>query len=354
MRVLFLTVRADLGGGPEHLYQLLRHKPETVTAFVACPKDKPYYDRFRKITGEESIVELPHRSFSLRALLKVAAFIKTSKVDILHSHGKGAGLYARLLGLITGRPVVHTFHGLHVGTYSQAKKAAYLVLERALGRCTRKAICVSQGEASVIQSTGLIALQKLVVIPNGIEIPNTVSRPAWDGGTLRIVAVNRYDHQKNPDLLIDIARALVNTVDFQMEVIGTGHRIDDIQARVTREGLDQNVRLIGGVPNPREYFRSAHVFLSTSRWEGMPLAVLEAMSEGLFVLATNVVGNADIIQSGTNGYLFQTRDEAVHLLRTLTSDTWKQTACQARKTAASEHSASVMADRTFYMLENCL
>ncbi len=353
MKVLFLTARADLGGGPEHLYQLLRHKPDTVEAFVACPSDKPYRDRYCAIVGEGNTTDLPHRSFSLGSLLKIAALIRRSDVDVLHSHGKGAGLYARLLGLITGRPVVHTFHGLHIGEYSAASKSLYLLLERALGFLTRKAICVSQGEAAQIRKAGFVSPDKLTVIPNGIEIPTAVTRPLWDGGMLRILAVNRFDHQKNPDLMIDIACALFQKIDFRLDVIGTGDRIKEIRAKVQQEGLAEKIRIVGGVPNPRDYFRQAHVFLSTSRWEGMPLAVLEAMSEGLFVLATDVVGNADVIQSGSNGYLFKTPEDATQILNTLTPESWKHVADRARKDAKANYSATVMAEKTFQTLESC-
>ncbi|MFY2822344.1 glycosyltransferase family 4 protein [Ruegeria sp. MALMAid1280] len=346
MKVLFLTVRADLGGGPEHLYQLLKHKPGKVEAFVACPADKPYHDRYHGLVGQKNIVELPHRSFSLRSLFKVAAFVRRMNIDVLHSHGKGAGLYGRLLGLLTGRPVVHTFHGLHVGDYSARKKWLYLSLERALGWKTRKAICVSQGEALLVEKAGFIASEKLVTIPNGIEIPISVSRPSWDGGTLRIIAVNRYDHQKNPELLIDIANALDGKIDFRLDVIGTGDRIGDIRTRVEHNGLSERVRIIGGVPNPRDYFRDAHVFLSTSRWEGMPLAVLEAMSESLCVLATEVVGNIDVIEPGRTGYLFKTQDEAIRILSTLTPNALARISDLARQTAETQYSASVMAERT--------
>ncbi|EDZ45193.1 glycosyl transferase, group 1/2 family protein [Rhodobacterales bacterium Y4I] len=347
MKVLFLTVRADLGGGPEHLYQLLKHRPEGIGAYVACPDDKPYHDRYRALLGDDRIVPLPHRAFSLGALAAIARFIRREGIDVLHSHGKGAGLYARVLGLLTGRPVVHTFHGLHTGEYSPLKKTLYLRLEQILGWGTQKAICVSEGEARLIREAGVIRGAKLAMIPNGIEIPETVTRPQWDGGALRMLAVSRYDHQKNPDLLIDIAKTLSGRLRFHLDVIGTGERLPQIQQRLNDEGLAQHVTLHGGVANPRDYFRRTHVFVSTSRWEGMPLAVLEAMSEGLCVLATDVVGNADVVREGDTGRLFRTADEAVGILHRLTAAECANLSAAARREAEQTYSADVMAAKTY-------
>ncbi|CUH99098.1 glycosyltransferase [Leisingera aquaemixtae] len=347
MKVLFLTVRADLGGGPEHLYQLLKHRPKGIGAYVACPDDKPYHDRYRALLGPDRIVPLPHRAFSLGSLAATARFIRREGIDVLHSHGKGAGLYARVLGLWTGRPVVHTFHGLHTGEYSPLKKALYLRLEQLLGLGTQKAICVSEGEARLIREAGVSRADKLAVIPNGIEIPETVTRPRWDGGMLRLLAVSRYDHQKNPDLLIDIAKALSGSLRFHLDVIGTGERLPQIQQRLNDEGLAQHVTLHGGVANPRDHFRRAHAFVSTSRWEGMPLAVLEAMSEALCVLATDVVGNADVIRDGKTGRLFRTSDEAVRMLQGLTVEDCARLSAAARREAEQTYSADVMAAKTY-------
>lgn len=350
MKVLFLTVRADLGGGPEHLYQLLAHCPPDVTAYVACPDDKPYHDRFASLVTSERLIDLPHRAFSWSALRRVARFVREHDIDVLHSHGKGAGLYSRLLGLMTGRPVVHTFHGLHIGDYSPVKKAIYLTLERALSWMTRTAICVSQGEADLIAAAGFIPMTKVEVIENGIAIPPEVTRPDWTGGPLRLLAVNRYDHQKNPDLLIEIATKLAGRVDFHLDVIGTGERLGDIQTRVTETGLAGMVTLHGGVTNPRDYFRQAHVFVSTSRWEGMPLAVLEAMSEALCVLATDVVGNQDVIRTARNGLLFTTADQAADQLAALSPADWSTYAQEARTDAQARYSAQQMARRTFAVI----
>jgi glycosyltransferase involved in cell wall biosynthesis len=313
MKVLFLTVRADTGGGPEHLYQLLRHLPADIVPVVACPDEPPYHERLSSIVGDGEILVLPHRSFSLFALWNLRKEVLARGIDALHSHGKGAGLYGRLLSILTGRPCVHTFHGLHVGGYGYFKKWFYLLLEGLLGLSTYRAICVSHGEREAIERAGFISKLKLIVIENGVEIPDQIA-PKEESDVLRIVSVSRFDYQKNPDALLEIATSLKGRIAFSMTVLGTGGRLSEISEKAFLLGVSDLITFTGEVPDSRIYFRSADVFLTTSRWEGLPLAVIEAMSEAICVVASDVVGNHDVVDIGATGFLFNSPEQAVNQL----------------------------------------
>ncbi|ADZ71459.1 glycosyltransferase [Polymorphum gilvum] len=349
--LLEITVRADIGGGPEHLYQLLAHLPGRFEAHVACPDDRPYRQRFTDLLGAGRIVDVPHRAFSLAALRRLAREVRARDVALIHCHGKGAGLYGRLLAVLTGRPCVHTFHGLHVGDYGAAKRLAYLGLEALLGRATAAAVCVSQGERDQILRAGFLPRSKLHVVENGVETPPLrASEPP--AGPLRLVAVNRYDVQKNPELILDIAAALKADPAmpaFRITVLGTGERLAACREAVARRGLADCVDLAGPSTAPRAAFRAAHAFLSTSRWEGMPMAVLEAMSEGLPVVATDVVGNRDVVAGEVSGLLFATENAAAGAaaIRRLADPALRaRLGAAARRVVEERFSVTRMAERT--------
>ncbi|TPE49129.1 glycosyltransferase [Amaricoccus solimangrovi] len=308
-RILALTVRADIGGGPEHIFQLCRNIGDGMEIFIACPDEPPYHDRYAALPNVVEVIDLPHRRFQFGALFRLARIVRERRIDLIHSHGKGAGLYGRLLAALTGRPAAHTFHGLHVGEYGRFRTRAYLGLERLLSRWTERAICVSEGERELILAAGIAAPEKLTVVDNGVVIPEEAPRQP-DATTPRIVAVSRYDYQKNAELIVDIAEALRARLGegFDIEVLGTGESLPAVRAAVEERGLSARVRLSGPSAAPREVFRRADIFLSTSRWEGMPLAVLEAMSEGLAVVATDVVGNNDVIAHDRTGLLYPEGD----------------------------------------------
>lgn len=315
---------------------------------MGCPNDEPYRARYTELVGGERILELPHRAFRLRALAQIIRKVRSDSIEIIHSHGKGAGLYARLAGMLSGAKVVHTFHGLHIGEYGPTRKWAYLWLERFLGKVTTRGICVSDGEAAVIRDARLMPPDRLNVIYNGVQTPEIVATKSF-AEPLKMIAVSRFDHQKNAEMLVDVTKSLKGRKRFELVVLGTGERFDQIGALIRSHGLQDDVQLAGGVPDIRPFLREADIFLSTSRWEGMPMAVLEAMSEGLCVVATNVVGNNDLVSHGVNGLLFEDAQEAAALLRALDPEDAITLSNAARSLVAEGYSSEVMAQKTFQL-----
>ncbi len=354
--IFFLTLRADFGGGPEHLWRLLRHLPYGIRACVACPQDYPYYERYRDCVGEENIFILPHRKFSLSSLLRLRAFCRERSVAVLHSHGKGAGLYARLLAVLTGLPCVHTYHGVHVGEYGRLKKKIYCLYERFLSLFSRRAIAVSEGERTQILTEGLISPGKLHFVPNGVEVPVAPSGEVT-GPPFRIVSMSRFDYQKNSGFLVSIAQALRQygrLGDFHFLVVGDGQDKANVLAAAKMHGLADSLEFPGASPEPHSFFEGALCYLSTSRWEGMPLAVLEAMAHGLPAVVTDVTGNRDAVINGETGYVYPEDDSqaAAFALCRLADDMQLRQVMseQARKHVRQHHDAQRMTQETLGVL----
>ena len=76
MHVLMITVRADYGGGPEHICQLMKQLKPQVQLSIAAPNDQPYLARFAAIAGRERTILIPHRKFTLAALYRVWRYCK--------------------------------------------------------------------------------------------------------------------------------------------------------------------------------------------------------------------------------------------------------------------------------------
>ncbi len=88
-RILFINIRSDYGGGSSHMFDLVTSLNASFEKYVACPIQKPFYNLYkeRKIT----VFPLPSRSFSILSFFKLVRFTKRNYIDIIHSHGKGAG-----------------------------------------------------------------------------------------------------------------------------------------------------------------------------------------------------------------------------------------------------------------------
>ena len=118
------------GGGPEHLFQLTRTAGAHISCVIACPDEPPYATRFKCLENVCRMVWIPHRRLSVSAIDKLHKIIKTQKIDVIHSHGKGAGVYSRILAVLTGLPTIHTFHGVVRGEYSPVQKQIYAWISR--------------------------------------------------------------------------------------------------------------------------------------------------------------------------------------------------------------------------------
>ena len=323
LRVLHISGRSDHGGGPEHILQVIGAALPGIEHHIACPDNGLYWDRFSSTLGSERMCPIPQRSLSARAFWKLRSFARANDIQVIHSHGTCAGAYSRILGLSLDIPVVHTFHGVPVT--NSLKHGVYNLAERLLGRLTHCGVAVSAGEADLVHGRWRHYRGKLAVVPNGIDLGGEA--PPWApwpvDATLRIVSFTRRNHQKHPELLAEIARVLhLLGVPYRIDAFGENLDCPALTAEAKRRGVGDRLRFHDSTDTPARVLAGAHIYLSTSRWEGMPLAVLEAWRSGLVVIASDVVGNRDLVRDGVSGRLFPAGNgrEAARIIRDLHND----------------------------------
>jgi glycosyltransferase involved in cell wall biosynthesis len=319
-----ISARADHGGGPAHLFLLCRHLHDRFDIFVALPQTPPYWERLEILLGREKLIPIPHRKFRFSSLFELRRQARLLKLDLIHSHGKGAGIYSRLLGMLTGVPVIHTFHGLHIGQYGLLSRAHYLLLERFLSTRSKALIAVSIGEAHLIAEHRIASASAIHTIENGIEFAPVQDRTPSSDLRLRVVTITRFDYAKNPNLLTRIIRQAASSFPdhFHFGIVGDGPGSASVRSDLSDLVESGVVTFHGLLDDPGEVLSSSDVYLSTSRWEGLPLSVLEAQSYCLAILATDVTGNRDLVQDGINGILYQSDspEPAVQVLNRFAED----------------------------------
>lgn len=312
MKILLITLRADHGGGPQHVDLIVNNLSSNYEVFIACPNDKPYYEQWQENTKVKTIYKLPHRKFNLEKLFGLNQFIKENQITIVHSHGKGAGIYSRLLKLLNSKlKIIHTLHGFHIQEYGTLKKHVYIYIERFLTLLTDKFLNVSNGEKDICLDFNIFKTDQSEVIYNGIkqiELVEDAKQKVNLQDKIVITTISRFDYQKNMFFGYEIAKRFKDNKNIVFLWLGDGDDKEALEHQAKAE--DVNIVFTGFTKEIALYLSATYIYLSTSRWEGLPYALIEAQSLGLPIVATNVVGNNEVVVNDKNGFLFESADEA--------------------------------------------
>ena len=326
--VLELVVSTQPGGGPQHVLAVAgwlrarRWRP-----IVAGPRDGALFERFRD-SGIDT-VELATNRFRPGTLAALVRLVRRRGVRLIHSHGKGAGLYGRLVARVLGVPAVHTLHGLHFERYGTVARAAYLTLERRLSRWTRVIVNVSRAQEAEGLALGLFERGQSRVVVNGVDVARlaaTAAERADARGALGLPAsaavvgtAARFDPVKRLDLLLRAA-ARVSDSTLRVVVIGRGDEERRLRQLAASLGLGPRAVFPGEIVDAARYFPAFDVYAATSAKEGMPLAVLEAMALGVPVLASDVPAHRELLGAASPGLVGATPEAFAAALSGLLAD----------------------------------
>ncbi len=315
-KILFLTLRSDWGGAPKHIDILSKNIDSEFQIYFAAPISEPFGKEWYSIYGKQKFFELKHRSFSLLKLWNLVLFIKRNNIRVIHAHGKGAGLYARTIKLLllSKVTVIFTFHGLHISQYSPLKKKVYIFYEKIASKFTDLIINVSNGERENCINHKIFNPSKSKVVYNAIPFmlnPKTKLQLREElnlsADKFIVLSIVRFSFAKNIEATIEIAELLKDDKRFLFVLVGDGETRKEIENSVSKKALN-NILFTGFKHNPLDYIIASDAYLSTSRWEGLPYSLIEASMIGLPIVATDVVGNNEVVQDGKNGRLFKPGD----------------------------------------------
>lgn len=308
MHILHCLTHSTFGGGQAVPFllmkNLLQHRPE-FRHTVMAPPGGVYVERCRSIGID--VVEFPLNRFLPGHFTRIASIVRHLNPDVIHTHGRGAGIYIRSLPrsvIHAGR--VHTHHGFHIPV-SALRKISFRVLEKLLNRNTDLHIAVSVSEKEEIL-TAVSPKNPVTVIANIVdpvqvrqdalaEIAETVP---FDRFTVAVIGRN--DPVKNFPLAVTTAEWVLRHTDA-IRFLFIGLQPDQPVISTLIRKYPENVHATGALHNPLPLLLKSSVLLITSKREGSPLSVLEALSLGKPVIGTDVRGIRDTVQHGKTGFL---------------------------------------------------
>lgn len=243
----------------------------------------------------------------------VANWIRRERFDLVHCHLPMSGVVARLAGRAAGIPVVYTEHNL---------QERYRFLTRQANRMTWSAqdavVAVSEQVADSIDRL-MGSRVPVRVIHNGVPSPSVrifeeqarKLRQSMGFSPDRIVigTLAVFRKQKRLDHWIEVAaRARSADPRLRFLIVGDGPLRAQIAEKIATVGLSEVVRMPGLQNEPRPWLAAMDIFMSTSQFEGLPLALLEAMAMARPVIATRVGGVPEAVESGESGILSEFGD----------------------------------------------
>lgn len=259
------------------------------------------------------------REISIRndflALKELISLLKKEKFDVIHLHSSKAGFLGRVAAKLNNQQnkVIYTTHGISFlrKDISNKKLQLYILLEKIGNLCGGKTIACSRSEAEFIQSKGI----KCSYINNGIKLKNKeIEILKKNTEKLKIVTVGRITTQKNPKLFNEIAKNFIENENIIFIWIGDGELKEQLNSK--------NIKITGWLSQKevQQQLLEADIYLSTASWEGLSLAVLQAMKNSLPLLLSDCVGNINLVEEDYNGFLFKTKEEAIEKIKFLIKD----------------------------------
>jgi glycosyltransferase involved in cell wall biosynthesis len=325
IRVMRVIARLNIGGPAIHASLLTMGLNDAdfhsmlVTGVVGEAEGDMTY-LARELGIEPVIIPALQREISpladLRALTALVRLMRRERPHVVHTHTAKAGFLGRLAAYLVGVPViVHTFHG-HVfrGYFGPLKTQVFIQLERRAARLSDVILTISEGLKADLAGFGIAPPERIRVVPLGLKLLALTRLDDLRGDFRRemgystdmplVGIIGRLVPIKNHELFLAAARRVVEALpETRFVVVGGGERQAELEALTARMGLSGVVRFTGWRRDLPAIYADLDMLVISSRNEGTPVSIIEAMAAGVPVVSTAVGGVPDLLRGGELGML---------------------------------------------------
>jgi len=313
---------AKMGGGQQHLLWLVQKLDKSkFDVEVACEPEGYLVEELKKINIPVHPISISNRP-SLISLKKTYKLLNDTSPAILHTHGGTAGFYGRLATIFNFKgAVIHTYHGIHYLNFERSLlRYIYTLIDRFLLRFTDCTICVAQNDFDIGLKSNVVKKDKAVVIHNGVDFEKFYTHNGnidfkiklkIGNDSIIIGSVGRLHYQKGYEYLIEASGLVLKYFpNAKFVIVGDGELRESLESLAKAKDVFNSFIFMGNQTNIPELLAQMDVFVLPSLWEGLPLVLLEAMAAKKPVVATNVNGIIEIIESEKDGILVAPKDSA--------------------------------------------
>lgn len=317
--ILYVITHLELGGAQTQLLSLIRAiDKEHFNLFLFTGQEGPLVEEALSLGGL-----VVHRSRYLKrsidllkdllALVEIMRFIQKNKIDIVHTHSSKAGILGRCAAaLARAKTILHTVHGWSFNDFQKPfVRNLYRGLERFTAKFTDKIIVVSEHDRRKGLDSGIGRECQYALVRYGIDRTRFGKRDPFirkelgiSDDAIVIGTIACFKPQKAPEDFVRLA-FLISQVLPQARFlwVGDGALREKIKRLIAGLNLGSQFILTGWRRDIPRVLSAMDVFVLTSLWEGLPIAVLEAMASQVPVVATHTGGISEVITEGETGFL---------------------------------------------------
>ena len=310
-KIRILHITQSYGGVQTYILNVIRNSDKQKYNYaVLCPRSE--LSRICKEWGVNvycvNIKRSPH-FLDIICLIKIIVVIIKYNPDILHVHSAKAGVLGRLASFVTRKKVIYTPHAFSYLGYSGFNRFIFRSIEKLFRSLTDVLLAVSNSEKEHAICELEYNAENVIVIPNSIELRHQKNDRHYKLCNT-VGMIGRLIFQKNPLMFVNIALEIhAKYPQMKFFLLGEGY-LDFLKKEVfyliKKNKAEEFIKILKwGKYDIEQFYNEIEIFILTSRFEGLPFALLEAMERGIPCVATSVDGNKDVIDNGINGFLVE-------------------------------------------------
>lgn len=306
-RIMFLIRDMERGGAQRVVVNTLRklcEYPLDLYLGIVCTNDYSMLVHLKDTPVH--IVKFGKQSrYDLGAWVRMVGFLRRERIDVLHIHGFNASVWGVPAALFAGTPVVIR----HIHTNLLPK--AHILLQKALSFRVDEYVSIGESNRQIVIDKWGIPENKIRLIHNAVDTDELRppegpmgERFGFPENCLVVGSAGRLSREKGYDVLIDAAKIVVEKdPDVRFIIAGIGPLKQDLEHKIHSLHLDDKFLLPGSRDDMPEFYRSLDLFAMSSRYEGLPMCLLEAMSSGRPCVVTDIGGCRDLVENGKEGLI---------------------------------------------------
>lgn len=297
-------------------------------------------DRIEK-KGHKIIYLNKHKGIDISMIIKLKKIINNYKPHVIHTHRHVLEYVVPAVKISKHKKIkiVHTIHNI-------ATKEVRKTLQVLQKIWFKKNIVIPVAISELVRDSIIerYNIKNVPIVYNGIELKKCIVKKDYKF-QYKILHIGRFSEQKNHIEMIDIfENCLKKNKKLKLILVGSGELFEEVEKIVKEKELENNIILQGKLEECYNIINESDIFILPSKWEGMPMTIIEAMGSGVPCIAYPVGGIPDMIDDGIDGFLPKTKDEFIDKVLELSENE------ELRKNIGKK---SVIKSKEFSAIEMC-